>query len=320
MDVLKEVASYGVLPVLGLKKPDTVPMLAETLRRSGLPLVEVTMRAERALDCLKIIKESEPDMLVGAGTILSVDQVQRVVDAGADYIVTPCFNPTVVDYCLEKGIPVVPGCVTATEIDAAARRGLSTVKFFPAGASGGIAAIKLLSGPFPGMKFVPTGGITLDNMGEYLSNSSVAAVGGSFMAPAAMIDAEDWEGISTLCKKAVKASLGFELAHVGINGNSREEGLGNAQWFNDCFGFAVTPGGRSNFAESYVECCNQPFPGKLGHIAFSCLSPARAAAYFERKGVVLREETKAFDKNGELKFVYLQDEVGGFAVHIVKKG
>ena len=149
--------------------------------------------------------------------------------------------------------------------------------------------------------------------------AEIAAVGGSFMAPSAMVDAQDWAGITALCKKAVDKSLGFTLAHVGINGESKDEGLGAAEWFNRCFGWPVKEGGRSNFAATYVECCNQRFPGRFGHIGVFTLSMRRALAYFRAHGIATREEFKNVNAKGELVAVYLEEEVGGFAVHIVKK-
>ena len=219
----------------------------------------------------------------------------------------------------ELGMPVVPGCITPTEIEAGLEMGLTTFKFFPSEPMNGMATIKQLCGPYGNIQFIPTAGITMDNLENYLSSDKIAAVGGSFMAPSAMVDAQDWAGITALCKKAVDKSLGFTLAHVGINGENKDQGLGAAEWFNRCFGWPVKEGGRSNFAATYVECCNQRFPGKFGHIGVFTLSMRRALAYFKAHGIATREEFKNVNAKGELVAVYLEEEVGGFAVHIVKK-
>lgn len=319
MDVLNRIKAYGIVPVLGLKDPKTAPMAAAALLKGGLPLLEVTMRAEKAMDCLRAIKAADPDMLVGAGTILRPEQVDEAKEAGADFIVAPGFNPRVVTRCLEAGLTMVPGCVTPSEIEAGLELGLTTFKFFPSEPLNGMATIKQLSGPYGNIQFIPTAGITLANLETYLSSDKVAAVGGSFMAPAAMVEAQDWEGITALCQKAVEKSLGFSLAHIGINAETRQEGLTTAKWFFDRFGFPVKEGGRSNFAATYVECCNQKFPGKFGHIGIFTLSPERAVAYFHSKGIPLREEFKSVDAKGNLVAVYLEEEIGGFAVHILKK-
>lgn len=319
MDAINIIKAHGVIPVLGLNNPDTAPKVAAALRKGGLPLLEITMRSERAMECLKAIKAEIPEMLVGAGTILCCDQVDEAKQAGADFIVTPGFNAEVVKHCLGLGLPVVPGCVTPTEIEAGMALGLSIFKFFPAEALGGMENIKQLCGPYSSIQFIPTAGINLSNMERYVSSDKIAAVGGSFMAPTAMVDAEDWEGVTALCQKAVEKSLGFSLAHIGINAENRQEGVSTARWFAERFGFPVKEGGRSNFAASYVECCNQKFPGKFGHIGIFTLSPERAVAYFKARGIPLRAEFKNVDAKGNLVAVYLEEEVGGFAVHIVKK-
>lgn len=318
MDALNTIKNYGIIPVLGLKNPETAPMVAAALRKGGLPLLEVTIRSPQAMDCLKKVKEHDPEMLVGAGTILRPEQVDQAKAAGADFIVSPGFNPKVVAHCLELDMPIVPGCVTPTEIEAGLEMGLTTFKFFPAEPLNGMATIKQLCGPYGGIQFIPTAGINMHNLEEYLSSDKIAAVGGSFMAPAPMIEEQDWDGITALCEKAVEKSLGFSLAHIGLNGESREEGLLTAKWFGERFGFPIKEGGRSNFAATYVECCNQKFPGKFGHIGIFTRSTQRAAAYFKAKGIPLREEFKNV-KDGKLVAVYLEEEIGGFAVHIVQQ-
>lgn len=319
MDAIKMIQDYGVVPVLGLKDPETAPKVAAALKKGGLPLVEVTMRAERAMDCLQAIKQADMDMMVGAGTILHQEQVNQAKEAGADFIVTPGLNPKVVSRALELDMPVVPGCVTPGEIEAGLELGLAVFKFFPSEPMGGMNTIQQLCGPYRSIKFIPTAGITMSNMVQYLTSDKIAAVGGSFMAPASMIQAQDWDGITALCRRAVDQSLGFSLAHIGINGKNKQEGMAIAQWFFERFGFSIQEGTKSNFAASYVECCNQTFPGKYGHIGIATNSPRRAVAYFQAKGIPLREEFKNINSEGELIAVYLEEEIGGFAVHIVKK-
>jgi 2-dehydro-3-deoxyphosphogluconate aldolase/(4S)-4-hydroxy-2-oxoglutarate aldolase len=319
MNVLESVRSYGVIPVLGLKNPETAPQLADALRQGGLPLVEVTLRNQGAVACIAAMKSHDASMLVGAGTVLSCDQVDIAKKAGADFIVSPGFNPRVVNYCLECGLPVLPGCTTPSEIQMGLELGLSTFKFFPAEALGGLDMIHQLSGPFPNVHFVCTGGMDFNNIGSYLANDKIAAVGGSFVAPNRLIDSGDWAGITALCKKAVDISLGFSLAHIGFSGRNTEEGLSVAKWFSDRFGLPVKQGEKSNFGGTAVECGNIKFPGKYGHIAFFTNSPERAVAYFSRRGIPLRDEFKKVDENGNLIAVYLSEEISGFAVHIVKK-
>lgn len=317
MNVLQTIRSYGIVPVLGLKNPATAAAVAESLQAGALPLLEVTMRAPQAMDCLRIIKETYPQMLVGAGTILRSQQVDEADAAGADFLVAPGLNPKVVTRAAELGLPIVPGCSTATEIEAGMELGLSTFKFFPSENLGGLATIRQLCGPYRDISFVPTSGISLQNISDYLSYDRIAAVGGSFMAPAAMVDAEDWAGITALCQEAVRRALGFRLAHVGINGKDRSEALQMAHWFSDRFGFSVRPNEKSVFADKLIECCDSDFPGTAGHIAIGTNNADRAYAWLQRKGIPAREEFCFRDSGGHLTSFYLEEEICGFAVHVM---
>lgn len=200
----------GILPVINIPNVNLAIPVAEALRRGGVNSIEVTLRSPDSLESIKSIKTEFPDMTVGAGTVLSVELVDKAIANGADFIVTPGYDDKVVDYCIAKGIQIVPGCVTATEIQKAVASGLKTLKFFPAELNGGVEAINLLSGPFPSVKFIPTGGITFQNLGKYLKSSKVLACGGSYMATKSQIDNGDFDSITEACKKAVAISQGFE--------------------------------------------------------------------------------------------------------------
>ncbi len=196
------IEAYGVLPVINITDADKAQPLAQALIDGGLPLIEVTLRTACSLEAIRRIKQAFPDMLVGAGTVLCEKSVDDALDAGADYVVSPGYDPILVNYCKERGVMIVPGCFTPSEIQIAVRNGLRILKFFPSELGGGVAAIKLLSGPFPEVRFLPTGGITFDNLGSYLSCGKVIACGGSFMATAEQFKAGDFEGISKACRKA----------------------------------------------------------------------------------------------------------------------
>lgn len=205
MDVLGSLLGHRIVPVVVLEDAARAGALAEALVAGGLPVAEVTLRTDEALDVISIMAERR-DVLVGAGTVLRAEQVDQAVDAGAAYIVSPGSCASVVERARARGVPVLPGAVTATEIQAAASLDVSAVKFFPAATSGGPAAIKALAGPFPDVRFVPTGGITLTNMAEYLSIPSVVAVGGAWMVPGSALRAGDFELVKKLVREAV-ASL-----------------------------------------------------------------------------------------------------------------
>lgn len=317
MTVFEKAREIGIIPVIKIPGVEYALPLAKTLQEAGLPLIEVTLRNECALDCIAAIKKEYPDMCVAAGTILKPEQVQAAKDAGADMCVAPGLNEEVLAKCRELDMPLLPGCVTASEIEHGLSLGLSTFKFFPAELMGGVKTIKELTGPYSGIQFVPTSGINMDNLGAYLSNPKVAAVGGSFMAPADKVLAKDWDGIRALCQKAVAVSHNFRLIHIGINGG--EEAGALAKELGAAFGIGSRVGGRSDFAGDIVECCKEKFPGEKGHIAIGVRSVDRAVAYLEKKGYGMREEFKHFDAAGKMDAVYLEKEFGGFAIHLLSR-
>ena len=179
--VLEEISKIGIVPVIALDHVEDAAPLAKALINGGLPCAEVTFRTDAAEESIRIMSEQFPEMLVGAGTVLTTEQVDRAVNAGAKFIVSPGLNPKVVKYCVEKGIPVTPGCANPSDVEVAIELGLEVVKFFPAEALGGIKMLKALSGPFPQVKFMPTGGISESNYKNYLELENVFCVGGSWM-------------------------------------------------------------------------------------------------------------------------------------------
>ncbi len=205
MNINEKVTSIGVVPVIKLNNPtrDAAP-LAKALCAGGVPVAEVTFRAAGADEAIRLMKEACPDMLVGAGTVLTKEHVDKAMAAGAQFIVSPGFDPELVAYCQEKGIAVYPGCTTPTDYHAALKFGLEVVKFFPAEQSGGLAKIKAMSAPFPMFKVMPTGGISLKNLKEYLSCPVICACGGSYMVTADLIDNQKWDEITELCKQSVE--------------------------------------------------------------------------------------------------------------------
>jgi len=206
-DLLEQLGQARLVPVVVLEDAVDAAPLAEALVAGGLAVAEVTFRTEAALAAIQTIA-ARGDVLLGAGTVLSPDQVDAAVDAGAQYIVSPGLSEPVVRRAAERGVLALPGTVTATEIQAALEAGLRAVKYFPAGTSGGAPAIKALSAPFPEVQFVPTGGVGPANLGDYLSLPSVLAVGGSWMVPKDVIAAGDFEQITALTAEAVQLAAG----------------------------------------------------------------------------------------------------------------
>lgn len=192
----------GLVPVVVLEKTADALPLAKALVAGGLPCAEVTFRTEVAAECIKLMTRDYPEMLVGAGTVLTTVQVDQAVEAGAKFIVSPGFDPEIVDYCLEKEIPVFPGCVTPSEVAQAVKRGLKIVKFFPAEQAGSLAMIKAMAAPYHDIRFMPTGGINLKNLKDYLSCDKILCCGGSWMVKNEMILKGEFDKIETLVKEA----------------------------------------------------------------------------------------------------------------------
>ena len=203
--IFEKISSIGVVPVIKLNNPEKdAAGLAKALCDGGVPVAEVTFRAAGAAKAIKLMSEAQPDMLVGAGTVMCEAQVDEAIEAGAKFIVSPGLDIELVKYCQKKGIAVFPGCTTPTDYHAAYRLGLKVLKFFPAEQSGGLAKIKAMSAPFPMFKVMPTGGISLKNLGEYLACPTICACGGSYMVTADLIDNQKWDEITALCKESVK--------------------------------------------------------------------------------------------------------------------
>ena len=206
MDIAEMFQKLGVVPVVVLEDTKDAVPLAKALVEGGLSCAEVTFRTEAAEESIRLMTEQFPEMLVGAGTVLTREQVDTAVAAGAKFIVSPGFDPEIVDYCLEKKIPVLPGCISPSEVAQAVKRGLTIVKFFPAEQAGGIAMIKAMAAPYVGLKFMPTGGINAENLTEYLSCDKILCCGGSWMVKGDLVKAGNFgkiRGLSAETRKLV---------------------------------------------------------------------------------------------------------------------
>jgi Entner-Doudoroff aldolase len=203
-EIDQKLAQIGIVPVIKLNAPQRdAANLAKALCAGGVPVAEVTFRAAGAAEAIRIMAETCPEMLVGAGTVLTTAQVDEALAAGAQFIVTPGMDPELVAYCQAKGVAIYPGCTTPTDYHTAYKFGLKMIKFFPAEQSGGLAKIKAMSAPFPMFKVMPTGGISLKNLKEYISAPVICACGGSYMVTADLIDNQKWDEITALCKQSV---------------------------------------------------------------------------------------------------------------------
>lgn len=317
-EVLEKIQKIGIVPVVVLDDAKDAKPLAKALCEGGLPCAEVTFRTAAAEESIRIMAEEFPEMLIGAGTVLTTEQVDRAVNAGAKFIVSPGLNPEVVKYCVSKKIPITPGTSNPSDIETALSFGLEVVKFFPAEAAGGLNMIKSLAAPYTNVKFMPTGGINANNINSYLAFDKIIACGGSWMVKGDLIKAGDFDKIRELTKEAVQTMLGFELKHIGINCENEAEADSTADAFDRLFGFTKKAGNSSVFAGSYIEAMKTPGAGAKGHIAIGTNSVLRAKNYLETQGVEFDESSVKL--NGKkIAAIYLKNEVNGFAVHLIQK-
>lgn len=274
--ILESLSNFGIIPVVKIENAGDALDLAEALRAAGLPCAEITFRTEAAEESIRSIAREFPEMLVGAGTVLTVDQAKRAISAGAKFIVSPGLNEAVVRFCQEQNIAVMPGVSTATEIQRALRLGISTLKFFPAEASGGLKTLKALAPVFGDVKFVPTGGLNSDNMMAYLQSGFVAAIGGSWMVKSNLIRAGRFDEITALTREAVKKMLGFRLKKVILNEtNDAPKNL--------------SPALEANFLAlfSFLELSAK---GPSERLVIGTPFPERAAFFLENSGLNVRSE------------------------------
>lgn len=317
--LVDELNKIGIVPVIKLDKIENAEKLAKALRDGGINCAEVTFRAKGADEVIRRMTKAHPDMLVGAGTVLTCEQADSAYKAGAKFCVAPGLNPKVVKHCLDKGEAFAPGVSSASEIEQAMELGLDFVKFFPAEQAGGLPYIKSVCAPYSSMRFMPTGGVTEENLNTYLAYNKIVCCGGSWIVPAKLLEAEDWAGITKLCRTAVDKMLGFNMVHVGLNCADAGEAESVADEFEAAFGFEKKVGNSSVFSSTYMEMMKKPFHGKHGHIAIATNSVTRALYQLEKRGYKVMEGSQKFNADGIMNVAYLEHEFGGFAVHLVLK-
>lgn len=316
-NILKQLELLGIVPVIAIDDAENAEPLAQALIDGGLPCAEVTFRTAAAKDSMKKISKKFPLMLMGAGTVLSVDQVKTAVDCGAKFIVSPGLNPVVVEYCVKNNIPITPGVATPSDVERAMDLGLYVVKFFPAEANGGLPFLKAISAPYQQIRFIPTGGIDETNLLSYLKFSQVIACGGSWMVKPEFIANKQFDEIKKLTERAVQLVLGVDLKHLGMNCATDEESMKNAQLISQLLQLPIKEGKSSNFVGAQFEVMKSNNLGTHGHFAIGTNFIERAIAYFERKGYSFRQETSV-EKNGKRVAIYFEQEIAGFAMHLLQ--
>jgi len=315
--ILEKLGILGLVPIVTIDDAKDAVAVGRALMDGGLPCVEITFRTAAAVESIRLLHDELPEMLIGAGTVLNVEQVREALAAGAEFIISPGLDMNVVHYCIRNNIPIIPGVTTPTEIQTALACGLKIFKFFPAEAMGGLETLKAIAAPFGMLKFIPAGGVNTANLLDYLSFPKVHACGGSWMVKSDLIRDARFEEIARITREAVLTMLGFSLAHVGINTADNEESLAVAKQLSAIFQFALKEGSSSNFAGGAFEVMKGQGRGVGGHIAVRTNSIPRAVAYLERQGVIFDKDA-AKEVNGVIQAVFFENEIAGFAVHLVQ--
>ena len=317
--VLQRIYEIGIVPVIAFNSVDEAVPLCKALVAGGLPAAEVTFRTACAEECIKKIHNEVPEMLLGAGTVLTTDQADRAMAAGAAFIVAPGFDPNVTKHVIDKGGLMMPGTCSAGEMQQAMNLGCDALKFFPAEANGGVAMLKNIGGALKTAKWMCTGGINAKNVNDYLGYDQIFAVGGTWMCKSDKIKAGAWDEITAMCKEAVDTMLGLELGHIGINCADDTEAMKTAEMLGSLLSMAVKPGNSSIFVgNKEFEIMKKPGRGTHGHIAIKTNNVDRAIYHLGLRGVKFDMDSKNV-KNGKTTAIYMADEIGGFAIHLVQK-
>ena len=317
--IMERVYEIGIIPVIAFNSVDEAVPLCKALVAGGLPAAEVTFRTACAEDCIKKIHDEVPEMLLGAGTVLTTEQADRAMAAGASFIVSPGFDPNVTKHVIEKGGIMMPGTCSAGEMQQAMNLGCEGIKFFPAEANGGVAMLKNIGGALKTAKWMCTGGVNAKNVNDYLAYDQIFAVGGTWMCKSDKIKAGAWDEITAMCKEAVDTMLGLELGHIGINCADEAEAAKTAEMLGALLSMAVKPGNSSIFVgNKEFEIMKKPGRGTHGHIAVKCNNVDRAIFHLGQRGVKFDLDSKVV-KNGKTTAVYMADEIAGFAIHLVQK-
>lgn len=312
MQVIETLSKLGIIPILTLNDPaDAVPAV-NALKAGGLPAAEVTFRTAAAEEAIRRANAETEGVLLGAGTVLTTEQAQKAVDAGAKYILTPGFNPKVVSWCVEHEIPVLPGCSSPSDIEAALELGVKTVKVFPAEALGGVRFIKAVSAPYTDMGFVPTGGVNASNMNDYFALKSVKAVGGSWLVSADDLKGKNFASIEAKAKQAVSVMLNLRMNHIGINADGADDCARITELVKLLSGDEARDIGWMNIVGSSFEVLYGRSRGTHGHFAINTNSLERAMYHLTLRGFEFNEPLGP-------TAVFMKTTIGGFEVELVQR-
>ncbi len=318
MDAFMMIRQSGLLPFLDIKGAEKAVPMAEAAVRGGADALEISLDAEDSLNAVKSAASKLPTAAVGAGSVRTCEQADAAMAAGASFLVLSGYDPGLAEHCLARGIPFIPRCGSADEAMRAYAQGCRMLKIPYPGLFADVSGLKRLSVQMPEAEFVIGSG-TADEAAPYMSESCVAACGVGRAADSDDTGNGDFGRFEERCRQALDISLGFELAHVGINNNSRDRALEGAGLLADLFRLPVKTGDSSTYAGKAVEFMHAAVYGDAGHLGFFTNSAFRALAYFKKRGIGIIEESIRRDENGRIWFFYLRPELFGFALHVVNR-
>jgi 2-dehydro-3-deoxyphosphogluconate aldolase/(4S)-4-hydroxy-2-oxoglutarate aldolase len=315
-EVLQTIANFGLIPIATITNLDFVRPLVQALLAADLPVIEITFRTKEAEPAITIIRKEFPEMLVGAGTVLSVKQAEKAGKAGAQFILTPGFNPHVVGYCMETGIPIIPGINSPTHIDQACEKGLEVLKFFPAETSGGVELLRSMAAPFADVWFIPTGGINNANLSAYFSYERVLACGGSWIAQNTFITSGRFEEITKTARDAITMMLGCGISMIRLNEKSGNDIKTAGRLFNILFPIKETD--EATLLDDLLCITKKTEHDMAGEIRISTRNIRRTAFYLKKKNIEFTQidETQKEGKSHTLTF---QKKIAGFKITCIEK-
>ncbi len=318
MDILKQINLCGLIPAVRTEAAEKTARLAAALSDAGFPAMGIDFRSPAACEAIARVRRERPEFLIGATEVAGAEAAKRALEAGARFLTTPEPDADVVRLCAKREAVVLPGCVGPSDIEAARALDLRTVCLCPAGALDGAARVEAFAADYPDVRFVPCGDADAADAGDYLALPGVTACVCGWPAFVNAVEAGDGARASALAAETLQAMLGFTLAHVGVNSGSEAEAFRQAEAFCAVLGWPVRPGNSSVFAGTIVEFVKEPWTGTHGHIAIGVNDIDRAWWHMEKRGVTFDWENAKY-KNDRLVALYLKEEIGGFAVHLLQK-
>jgi 2-dehydro-3-deoxyphosphogluconate aldolase/(4S)-4-hydroxy-2-oxoglutarate aldolase len=313
-EIVKKLDLSGIVPLIKIENTKNALPLAGALIAADMRAMEITFRTGAAQEVLRLLTSKCPDLVIGAGTVIDTRQVQEAVSSGAKYVITPSFNPAVVDRCIEIGIPVFPGCSTASDIEQAYSRGLRVVKYFPSELLGGVEMLKALSGPYPFIRFIPTGGINCDNLEKYVAFPKVLCCGGTFIAEEDDLENGRFENITRKARDAVDKVIGLKLDHIAIN-TDKAGAAEIMKAFSRLGGVSYIP---QNAVVSGIEAVSDSGRQALGYIVYSSPNLERCLWYLGNRGFKTDERSVVTNGNQILE-AFLVGNFGGFEIKLIKR-